>query len=359
MTQVWQIAAGIRSRDYTDLFLKHDVMFMGPGARGDYNTKRDAYITESRANNSQIKSFTTDVKTGDIVLLRFCHRVVAIGKISEEGYKWNDVFDDVFGWDLQHTHRVIWQEHLTEKLREIQKDQELFGERKQQPTFTAVRDRRVLDRIEHLFTDCETRPLRTMPEKLPDPLTLDELGAELFSKGLPNEAVDKLIVAIQRQRRLVKWYEKYGKSSMRPTEHEVVAHMILPFLLALGWSEQLLAVEWYRIDLAAFSRIPTTKESLCLLCEAKGLGHGLQNTFEQATEYVDKHKLDNCKRILLTDGARLYLYQRKRDNSWNENPAGYFNVNLIRTSHLIPYGTNGIDTIMALTPAGITREVGK
>ncbi len=359
MTQVWQIAAGIRSRDYTDLFLKHDVMFMGPGAYGDYNTKRDAYRTESGANNSQIKSFTSDVKPGDIVLLRFCHRVVAIGKVSEEGYKWNGVFDDVFGWDLQHTHRVIWQDHLTDDIRKIQKNQELFGERKQQPTFTAVRDRRVLDRIGHLFAHCETRPLRTMPEKLPNPLSLDELGAELFSKGLSNEAVDKLIVAIQRQRRLVKWYEKYGKSSIRPTEHEVVAHMILPFLLALGWSEQLLAVEWHRIDLAAFSSTPAEEENLCLLCEAKGLGHGLQDTFEQATGYVDKLKLDNCKRILLTDGERLYLHQRKKDYTWDENPAGYLNVKLIRTNHIAPAGTSAVDTIMALTPAGITREVGK
>ena len=31
MTQVWQIAAGEKDRSYIDLFLNHDVMFMGPG----------------------------------------------------------------------------------------------------------------------------------------------------------------------------------------------------------------------------------------------------------------------------------------------------------------------------------------
>lgn len=353
MTQVWQIAAGDRGRNYTDLFLKHDVMFMGPGNYGDYNANKDTYC--SVAHFSQVKRLASDVKPGDIVLLRFCHRVIAIGKTSEEGYKWNEVFDDVFGWDLQHTHRVIWQRHLTEKLQEIQKNKELFGDRKQQPTFTAVKDRPVLDRVEHLFEKTANRSLKPMPAKLPEPLTLEKLGEELFSKGLPNESVDKVILAIQRQRRLTKWYEKYGKKSARPTEHEVVAHMILPFLLALGWSEQLLAVEWHKLDLAAFSGTPTTAENCCLVCEAKGLGHGLQNIFAQATGYARKLKLDKCKKILLTDGIRLYLYQKLKNGEWNEVPVGYLNVKLIRTNHIAPADINAVDTIMALTPAGINR----
>ena len=43
MTQVWQIAAGDRCRNYQDLFLKHDIMFMGPGRYGDYEGT-DAYV---------------------------------------------------------------------------------------------------------------------------------------------------------------------------------------------------------------------------------------------------------------------------------------------------------------------------
>lgn len=352
MTQVWQIAAGDRGRNYTELFLRHDVMFMGPGDYGDYISNKEAY-----RKSSQVKRFASSVKQGDIVLLRFCHCVVAIGKVAGEGYEWNRVFDDVFGWDLQHTHRVLWQHHPTEQLTEIQKEKDLFGDRKQQPTFTAVYDKSVLDRITSLFDQCRTRPLNPMPEKLPEPLTMEQLGEELFSKGLPNEAVDKVIVAIQRQRRLAKWYEEHGGKSVRPTEHEVVAHMILPFLLALGWSEQLLAVEWHKIDLAAFWGTPTIDENCCLVCEAKGLGHGLQNIFAQATKYVEKSKLNNCKKIVLTDGTRLYLYQRLKNSEWNEVPVGYLNFKLIRTNHIAPANTNAVDTIMALTPAGISRDI--
>lgn len=361
MTQIWQISAGDSCRDYTNLFLEHDLMFIGPGRFGPYSEDIYKPLAKKRVLTGQrigmIRTFATKVKEKDIVLLRNGYRVVSIGFVDKTGYEHNEIFDDVFGWDLQHTQRVIWQHHLTEKLGEIQQKKKLFADRKQIPTFTAVRDSSILEPIEYLFERCQYRNLKTMPAKLPEPLTMEQFGAELFSRGLPNESIDKLLLAIQRQRRLTKWYEIHGANSDRPTEHEVVAHMILPFLLALGWSEQLLAVEWHKIDLAAFSDTPTTSESCSLVCEAKGLGHGLQDTFSQATGYVEKRSLDNCRNIVLTDGARLYLYRRPINGKWNEVPVGYVNINLLRTNHIAPGGTNAVDTIMALTPAGINREI--
>lgn len=362
MTQVWQIAAGDSTRNYTDIFLNHDCMFLGPGRYGPYSDEvYKPLVKEGIWKNQKIaaiRNFRTKVGVGDIVLLRNTYRVVAIGIVSG-GYEHNGTFDDVFGWDLQHTQRVIWQHNLKEDLQTFQKVKDIFAGRLQIPMFTGVKDRKILDPIEHLFDQCKKRPLKPMPEKLPEPLNLDQLGEELFSKGLPNEAVDKVILAIQRQRRLAKWYEEHGEKSKRPREHEVVAHMILPFLLALGWSEQLLAVEWKKIDLAAFSSTPTTPENCCLVCEAKPLEHGLQDTFAQATRYVEKLKLNRCRKVLLTDGIRLYLYQRLTNGKWNETPVGYLNVKLIRTNHIAPANTNAVDTIMALTPAGIGREAGK
>ena len=361
MAQVWQVAAGGPGRNYTDLFLKHDLMLVGPGRYGPY--AEDVYrplIDEGlwkRQKIAAIKQFCKRVKPGDIVLLRKTYLVAAIGIVADSGYEHNGTFDDVFGWDLQHTQRVIWQCHLAGELEKIQKRKKVFAGRLQIPMFTAVKDRKILDPMEHLFDKCQPRPLEPMPGELPKPLTLEELGEELFSKGLPNEAIDKVILAIQRQRRLAKWYEEHGERSKRPKEHEVVAHMILPLLLALGWSEQLLAVEWNRIDLAAFWSTPTTKDNCCLACEVKRLGHGLQDTFAQPTDYVEKRKLNHCKKILLTDGIRLYLYQRPKKGGWDETPVGYLNIKLIRTNHIAPAGTNAVDTIMALTPAGLNGEI--
>lgn len=361
MTQVWQIAAGETGRDYTKLFLDYDVMFMGPGNPGSYDKQvYDVLIEKGVVRKSiatQIRRFCTEIKDNDIVLLRLGAQAKAIGLIKPvkptamRGYFWEPTFEDVFGWDLQHARRVVWQHHLTDDLQKIQKNRGLFYHRGS--TFSKVH-KRLEGQLQDLFKQCKCRDFKPLPS-LPKPLMLEELGTELFSRGLPNEDVDKFILAIQRQRRLAKWYRENRTQSKKPAEHEVVAHMILPFMLALGWSEQLLAVEWNRIDLAAFSCTPRKKENVCLLCEAKEYGHGLQNTFPQAAGYAKKLKLDNCKKILLTDGARLYLYQRQKDNNWNENPVGYLNIDKIRTNHIVPSGTNGIDTIMALTPAGMTR----
>jgi hypothetical protein len=138
----------------------------------------------------------------------------------------------------------------------------------------------------------------------------------------------------------------------------VVAHLILPILIALGWSEQLLAVEWRKIDLAVFNETPTTPERCVLVCEAKGLGHGLHGVFDQAKRYVDKLKLQNCRKILLAEGTRFYLYQREK-GFWTDTPIGYINLEKIRKSHIAPPDTNAIETIMALTPAGVMRKVAK
>jgi hypothetical protein len=338
-------------------------MFLGPGRYGPYCEEVYRPLIEQGIWTKQkigtIERFATKVEPGHVVLLRNRHRVVSIGVVAEEGYEYKETFDDVLGWDLQHVQRVIWQDHLTGELEQIQKKSLLYGSIiGPMPMFTAVNNRQIRDRVENLFGQCRTRPLKPMPEKIPPPLELDELGAELFSKGLSNEAVDKVILAIQRQRRLAKWYEEHGEKSKRPKEHEVVAHMILPLLLALGWSEQLLAVEWHKIDLAVFSRTPTTAENCCLVCEAKGLERALEEkVFDQAVKYADGLKPNNCKKILLTDGIRLYLYQRKENGKWKQSPDGYLNIRLIRTNHIAPAETNAVDTIMALTPAGINREL--
>jgi hypothetical protein len=199
----------------------------------------------------------------------------------------------------------------------------------------------------------EARELRPLPE-VSSPLTLEALGEQLFAKGLANRAVDEVLAAILRQRRLAHWYRTQPSNAYRRTEHEVVAHMVLPLLLALGWSEQLLAVEWQRVDLAAFSGTPTTSERCVLVCEVKAPGHGLQNVLDQAIQYVRALKLDGCRRILLTEGTRFYLFDRDGE-SWPQNPTGYVNVEVVRVRNVAPLGSNGVETILTLTPANVSR----
>lgn len=359
--QVWQMAAGEAGRFYSDLFQKHDVMFLGPGGIGRYS--RAAYsqaVIDGLAGSgiaSDIASFHDNVRLDDIVLMRNGLQVKAVGVVAGP-YDWKDTFDDVYGWDLQHVRRVIWQDHLTEDLERLQTSGPLFGNRKQIHTFTRVNDETILYPLQPLLASLRKRDLRSLPAPLPKPLSLEQVGQELFARGVANDSVDRLLAAIERQRRLLHWYQRFGAESGRPTEHEVVAHTVLPLLLALGWSEQLLAVEWRRVDLAAFWKTPSAQGNCVLVCEAKTRNHGLQNVREQAFKYVKNLELDDCQKVLLTDGGRFYLYQRQpTSGAWSDEAVGYLNVERIRTNHIAPPNTNAIDTIVALTPAGVGRPL--
>ena len=357
----WQVASGDVGRDYSRLFLDHDVMCIGPGRFGGYDDQRYAefFRTEqfTPAKTTMIRKFHDDVQIGDIILLRKGQEVVGIGIVAGD-YDHDDRFDDVNGWDLEHCRRVIWQRHFADALRTMQDKKKLFGHLKQQATFSSVTraNGEVLDRIEPLIGKIKTRKLVEMPASPPKPLSPEELGQQLFSKGIANDAVDRVLTAIERQRRLLKWYKEQRRESQRPKEHEVVAHMVLPLLLALGWSEQLLAIEWGKIDLAAFCNTPTTAETCVLICEAKEMRHGLQGVLEQAVGYTKKLKLKRCKRILLTQGARFYSYDRPSKGwSYPLPPTGYINVEKIRTEHVFPPNTNAVDTIVALSPLGAVQ----
>lgn len=330
-------------------------MLMGPGEYGPFDDVE--YVRQVEAGRltanklGQLRTFSQQVGSGDVILLRQGHEVVDIGVAFEAPYSWEqERFDDVYGWDLHHCRRVRWF-GLTNELQLAQRGSTIFGDRKQIPTFTSVSDRKVLDRIEPLLGSVPDRPLRDLPPKSPSPLGLDEVGAGLFRMGLSNESVERVMAAIRRQRRLADWYKQADLTNGRPTEHEVVAHMILPLLLALGWSEQFVAVEWSKIDLAGFIKTPTVAANCILICEAKGLGHGLDGAFEQARRYVQDLGLEACQKIVVTDGLRLYTYQRRIGGGFEEAAGGYINFGMIRTEHVAPRGTDGLATLFGLTPS--------
>lgn len=352
--QVWQIACGEKGRRYQQAFLDHDVMFLGPGRFGAYTpTLYDANPDcqpEGLGSIACVRQFATEVRPGDLVLLRSGYTVLSIGVVDSE-YFHTVAFDDVHGWDLEHCRRVIWQRQHDEALRDIQSTSGLFADRKQIPTFTRVKHPRNLDPIRALLQLVQKRPLNEMPELPAEPLTPEEFSDALFREGLSYDACLHVERAIRKLRGLLNWYSQ-ERSPGRPTEHEVVAHMILPLMLALGWSEQLLSIEWRKIDLAVFTRAPTIPSSCGLVCEAKGMNNPLQNVVEQAVHYCDKHRLDNCSKILVGDGGYFSLY-RKADGKWETDPSGYISLRKLRRHYLLPKGADAVTTLMALTPQHI------
>ncbi len=354
--QVWQIACGEKGRRYQRLFLDHDVMFLGPGRFGPYAPPLYDENPDARAEGegkvTYIRQFATEVRQGDLVLLRSGYNVLSIGEI-ESDYFHTTAFDDVYGWDLEHCRRVRWQRQHDEALQQIQASGDLFADRKQIPTFTRVNHPRNLDPIRHLLPQIATRPLRDLPGTPETPLTPEQLSDALFQEGLGYDACLHVERAIRKLRGLLDWYNK-ERSPGRPTEHEVVAHMILPLMLALGWSEQLLAIEWKKIDLAVFTHTPTDVSTCGLVCEAKGMDSPMQEVVEQAIGYCNAHGLDHCQKILVADGGYFSLY-RKIAGVWETDPSGYINLRKLRRHYLLPKGADAVKTLMALTPAHIGR----
>jgi hypothetical protein len=102
---VWQIASGDGNHDYSKVFLDYGVMLVGPGEPGPFHDNREVY-----QNSEWLPSFV-DAPVEDLVILkrpsgsRF--EVVAVGQIAG-AYEYLSQFEDVEGWDLQHSRRVHW-----------------------------------------------------------------------------------------------------------------------------------------------------------------------------------------------------------------------------------------------------------
>ena len=212
-------------------------MLIGPGDPGSFEETLYRKALENKeissSQYSQISAFNNKPAPGDIVLLRIGHKVIQIGTIpdaSHGGYIWSEAFSDVKEWDLQHVRRVLWGDPKLVSL--IQGETPLFSNFKQQPTFTQVHEQRIIEKAKNLLGKFPKRPLKDLPANVKD-MTTAEFGEELFKTGLSNESVEKAIEAIEKATRLQGWYWDADET---PSEHEIIAHMTIPLMLALGWS---------------------------------------------------------------------------------------------------------------------------
>jgi hypothetical protein len=354
---IWQIACGEPERDYRDVFLRHDVMLIGPGWPGPFDEKsyrralkdEDEHVSFSRF--SQVRSFKEKPMPGDLVLLRLGHHVIRIGVIpqsGDNGYAWSEDFDDILGWDVSHYRRVIW--GTPRSAAPLMTRRGVFSNYKQQPTFTRVREARITRLAKHLARRVPRRRLKRLPPSETKKMSLEEFGVRLFQDGLANESIERAIDAIEKARRLGSWYDEQHLSGREPSEHEIIAHTTVPLMLALGWSEQLLVVEWKHIDLAFFDRTPTDAQHCVMICEAKRPHKSLESALEQAKDYVRVKQLAHCRKILLTSGTRLQTY-RRRGNDWQLD--GYANLEKLRMNHVRPKGVSASATLMNLAPARV------
>ena len=122
----------------------------------------------------------------------------------------------------------------------------------------------------------------------------------------------------------------YGTDAFgdRPAEDELVAHYVVPFLRALGWPVEKIAVKWRYIDVCVFAVLPRSPENCLFLVEAKRLGTGVEGALEQAKRYVSE--LGVLCDVVVTDGIRYRMY----DAGNGFTPVAYANLAQLKESAL-------------------------
>jgi hypothetical protein len=295
---VWQISAGPGSRSYAEVFLKHGVALIGPGDAGPWTPARDDIDFEG----GYVRRCASEVAVGDVVLLRTGVTTIAAVGLVAGNYQYVNAFDDVNGWDLQHCRRVRWcqfpEEHAFAG--------PVFGANP--PRCARVWSKEVLDFAERFLksppTHWQTAPLPELPAEEPP---LDVVPDALA--GLVAQAAD-LVPLVQDP-------QAFGEL---PSEGELIAHFVVPFLRALGWPPERIAVQWRRIDVALFKALPRTPGNCHMVIEAKRLGAGVEGALEQARGYVEA--LGVACDVVVTDGIRYRMYAGSR----GFEPVAYANL---------------------------------
>ena len=302
---VWQVSAGPASRSYSDVFLKYGVALIGPGDGGPWSRERYGY---DFAIQGFVGKIAEGIEVGDIVLLRTGVATISAVGVVASGYQYLEQFDDVNGWDLQHARRVRWSRLPVDHVF----PSPLFGA-------TPSRVSRVLqlEAIDFARRFVASPPTRWQSGPLPD-LPIEEPRLENVPVSLSS--------LIAQAADLVPLYQSIGGFREPPSEDELIVHFVVPFLRALGWPPERIAVKWRWIDVAVFRALPRTPENCAFVIEAKRLGAGVEGALDQARGYVESLGFP-CDTVV-TDGIRYRLYEGARDFA----PLAYANLVRLKRS---------------------------
>lgn len=157
----------------------------------------------------------------------------------------------------------------------------------------------------------------------------------LINNGLRPAAAEELTQAFNRIRLLARYYRDQCEwEDIR--EHETRTFLVMPLLLALGWSEQQLKIELTakgvgKIDVACFSKAyqrdrkgrPNHGDCV-LIIETKGFEYGLSFTHHQAKRYAQE--FPSCRAVVVTNGYCYKTYPKDKAGAFADYPSAYLNL---------------------------------
>jgi len=170
-------------------------------------------------------------------------------------------------------------------------------------------------------------------ERKPEPEETQEINDSqilefLIAEGLRPSAADELTNTFRRIRLLADFY--YNNCEWDDIrEHETRTFLIVPLLLALGWAEQQMKVEYPadggRVDLACFSRAYNRDGAKCILIlESKDFASGLDYAPDQARRYAKA--FPSCSVLVVSNGYCYKAYVRDPKTGFSQTPSAYLNL---------------------------------
>lgn len=338
----WQQGGGDGDRVYCDICFKYSVILNGPGYAGELTDEVEKKMISEKISSrkiSDLRRFCYDMKDGDIVVLRVGTKEIHGVGIIVGDYEWNNIFSDVDGWDMQHCRRVHW---LWKAEGNINPRTFPVYTLKQGDTTQKLDSQEVENWIHGLglnFNIKELLPI--LPNDNDIETNIEDISDYLYEKGVAGNSIKTLLDVIDDLHMIAKWY----KRTPAPSEFETEAYLIIPLLRALGWTPQKMAVEWNRVDIALFDKLPREDGNLIAVVEAKRKGNSCLTAFSQAEEY-SKNKI-RCNRLIVTDGIRYGIFTKDGDQYKRH---AYMNLTEFKEKYEI-YECAGIkEALWAMTP---------
>ena len=340
---LWQHAAGDGDNNHVKLCLKWSVILNGPGGEGEWNG--GAHYSYLGRKQTDLRRFCEEMKNGDIVVLRMgTKEIYGVGVVGE--YKWCDEFNDVDGWNLGHTRRVCWLWRYDVNGKGSPKYFNTYTMKLGDTTQRLDASCAVIPWLESLVIPQTSHSLSNLPGKSTE-VSSDEIAAYLFNKGIASDSIRSLLDQNGEFIRMANWYNNSWKWGTSPSEHETVCHLVVPLLRILGWTPQRMALEWSKIDIALFSRMPREDDHLSVVVEVKKVGDAcLSWAVSQAENYASKYP--NCRRLVVTDGLRYGIFTR--DENKKISLYAYLNLIRFRNKYSIYECKGAREAILAMTP---------
>lgn len=357
---IWQQASGDTHRDYAKVCIDNSVILNGwentqgdddaafPNRRylldGSYEQTFQACragIVELPATPNKKRDllrFCEEMKIGDLVVLRRGSSTALAVGVVKSAANFNEHFSDIDGWNIPYLRSIEWIWVGLSDPKDFGAWSMKFGD----TTQLLSPDSPVVDWLQSLEpnrADCRLARISDYPAQRR--VTPSDVSAYLFDRGIDSNAINKLSDEMGELQRIAKWY---SRSDEQPSERETIAYLVVPLLRALGWTPQRMAVEWNRVDVALFAKLPRTDQTLRAVTEVKRLYASCLTAESQATRYAEGKR--HCRRLILTDGLRYAVHTKVRYGT-DYRLTAY--LNLTRMRDIYPaLGCRGAAEAMAL-----------